>query len=56
MGDSYAKYLSLEDELAQRARQQAVVARLGQRALLGVDLQTLMDETVELVAQTLDNE
>ena len=56
MGDSFAKFLSLEDELAQRARQQAVVARFGQRALLGVDLQTLMDETVVQVAQTLGNE
>ena len=44
---------SLEVELAVRARQQAVVAHLGQRALSGIDLQALMDEAVQLLAQTL---
>jgi PAS domain S-box-containing protein len=45
--------IRLEDELAVRARQQAAVAELGQRALEGADLQSLMDEAVHLVAQTL---
>jgi PAS domain S-box-containing protein len=44
---------SLEIELAVRARQQAVVAHLGQRALSGVAMQTLLDEAVQLLAQTL---
>lgn len=40
----------------ERARQQAVVADLGQRALADIDLSALMDETVALVARTLDVE
>jgi PAS domain S-box-containing protein len=43
-----------EAELAHRARQQAAVARLGQRALAGTDVSVLMDEVVALVSQTLD--
>ena len=37
-----------------RAQQQDVVARLGQRALAGVDAQVLMDSAVARVAETLD--
>lgn len=41
------------ESLRIQARQQAVVAELGQRALSGVDLSSLMDEAVTAVAQTL---
>ncbi len=37
-----------------RARQQAAVAELGQRALAGTDLSTLLSEAVALVARTLE--
>jgi PAS domain S-box-containing protein len=42
-----------EEELSQRAEQQALVAELGRRALASEDLQSLMDEAVALVAGTL---
>ncbi len=42
-----------EREIKIRARQQAAVASLGQRALTGINLTLLMDETVILLAQTL---
>lgn len=45
-----------ENILAVRVRQQAAVAALGQRALGGLELQALMDETAALVAETLDVE
>ncbi len=45
-----------DEELKARVRQQAAVAEIGQRALVGTDLSTLMDETVELIAQTLEVE
>jgi PAS domain S-box-containing protein len=45
-----------EEELQARARQQAAVARLGQRALRQTDLAALMDETVALTAKTLNVE
>ena len=46
-----------EEEIERRAHQQAVVADLGLRALAEHDdLQALMDETVALVARTLDVE
>ncbi|HEX9924699.1 MAG TPA: response regulator [Anaerolineae bacterium] len=45
-----------ELELAARARQQAVVAQLGQRALTGLDLSTLLDEITTLIAETLELE
>lgn len=44
------------DELQVHARQQAAVARLGQIALSGLDLDALMDQIVVVVAQTLDVE
>ncbi|MFQ5724235.1 MAG: PAS domain S-box protein, partial [Terriglobia bacterium] len=45
-----------EQELGIRARQQAAVAQLGQRALAGTDLSALMEEAVTLVAETLEVE
>jgi diguanylate cyclase (GGDEF)-like protein/PAS domain S-box-containing protein len=45
-----------EAELQIRIRQQSVVAKVGQRGLAGIDLSTLMDEAVTLVAQTLEVE
>lgn len=39
--------------LEARARRQAAVARLGQRALAGIDLAELMDEAASVVAETL---
>jgi len=41
-------------EIHARARQQAAVAGLGQKALSGVDLPTLFNEAVGVVARTLD--
>lgn len=43
-----------EEELQKRAQQQAMVARLGQRALADTNLYSLLDEAVTLVAETLD--
>jgi PAS domain S-box-containing protein len=45
-----------EVELSARARQQAVVANLGQRALADTDLTLFMDEAVRQVARTLEVE
>ena len=42
--------------LENRIRQQANVAQLGQIALAGTDLDTLMDRAVEVIVQTLDIE
>ncbi len=42
-----------EEELKARARQQAAVAELSQRALAGTDLADLMNYAVALIAQTL---
>jgi PAS domain S-box-containing protein len=46
----------LERERENRLRQQAVVADLGQRALERSDIDGLLADAVELVAETLDNE
>jgi PAS domain S-box-containing protein len=46
----------VEAQIRAHARQQAVVAELGQRALIGADLSTLMDEAVAQVARTLEVE
>jgi PAS domain S-box-containing protein len=46
----------VEKALEDRLQQQAVVAQLGQRALSGIELSTLMDEVPLLVAQSLDVE
>ena len=45
-----------EEQLRTRTRQQEAIATLGQRALSGIDLSTLMDEATSLIAQTLDVE
>jgi PAS domain S-box-containing protein len=45
-----------EAGLAIHAREQAAVAELGQRALVGTDLPALMNEAVALVARTLEVE
>jgi len=45
-----------EEALEVRAREQAAVATLGQRALAGTELSTLLDEAVALVARTLEVE
>ncbi|MGA9383301.1 MAG: PAS domain S-box protein, partial [Phormidium sp.] len=42
-----------EIELSNRVKQQAAIAHLGQRALSGINLSTLMDETADLISQTL---
>ncbi|WP_406670663.1 ATP-binding protein [Methanolobus sp. ZRKC4] len=47
---------SVERVLQMREKQQAAVAKLGQDGLAGADLDTLMLESVILVAQTLDVE
>ena len=46
----------LQEEYKRRARQQAVVAELGQRALAGIELQTLLNDAVQLISSTLDVE
>ncbi len=46
----------IEVELQARLRQQAAVATLGQQALGGIDISTLLDEAVTLVAHTLEAE
>ena len=45
-----------EEALEARARQQAAVAELGQRALATPDLDAVLDQTVAVVARTLDVE
>jgi len=45
-----------EEALQARAHQQALVAELGQSALTGLDLPTLMHNAVSLIAQTLEVE
>jgi PAS domain S-box-containing protein len=44
------------EELRRRTRQQAAVARFGQRALAGEDLETLLDEAAAVAAETLQVE
>lgn len=47
---------SVEEELSARIQQQAAVAKLGQNALLGIELSKLFDEAVSIAAKTLDVE
>lgn len=42
-----------EDVLGSRVRQQAAIAELGQRALAGIELSTLLDEATSVVARCL---
>jgi PAS domain S-box-containing protein len=46
--------INLVRELGLRARQQAAVARLGQRAIAKFDLQALFDDAVTTIAEILD--
>lgn len=46
----------VEKILLMREKQQAAVAQLGQKGLAGIDLDTLMKESVRIVAETLDVE
>ncbi|HEX4999275.1 MAG TPA: PAS domain S-box protein, partial [Terriglobia bacterium] len=46
----------VEEGLAARARQQAAVAALGQKALVGGDIGPLLEEAVQTLASTLDVE
>ena len=50
---SEAEYRSIEAELRERAYQQAMIAKLGQRVLAGGDFDPLLDEITVLVTQTL---
>lgn len=50
---SEARYRRVEAELRGRAYQQAMIAKLGQRALAGGDLDPLLDEITLLVTLTL---
>jgi signal transduction histidine kinase/DNA-binding response OmpR family regulator len=56
LAQTVAKRTRAEAETRERARQQALVAELGQRALAGIELDALMNEAVALVAQTTDVE
>ncbi len=47
---------SVEKILKMREKQQAAVAKLGQKGLIGLDLDLLMKEATELVSETLDVE
>lgn len=51
--DSSGPLVSFQMSLLDRAHQQAAVAALGQAALTGVDLPTLLEQTVVFVSQTL---
>ncbi|HEY3232196.1 MAG TPA: GAF domain-containing protein, partial [Roseiflexaceae bacterium] len=54
-GDT-AERKRVEEALNANARQQAVIADLGQRALIGADLAALFNDAATLVAETLDVE
>ncbi len=53
LAHTVAERVRAEERLRERARQQALVAELGQRALAGLDPEPLLREAVVLVAQTL---
>ncbi len=53
VGAAFIEPQRAEQEVGVRARQQAVVAKFGKRALEGRDLSTLLHETVGVVAETL---
>ncbi len=50
------EYRTIKSEMEERARQQAVIAELGQQALTGIALDTLMQNAVEQIAETLNVE
>jgi signal transduction histidine kinase/response regulator RpfG family c-di-GMP phosphodiesterase len=51
-----AERVRVEEQLRRRAAQQAAVAELGQRALAGTELPTLLDEAVNLAVRNLEVE
>lgn len=51
--EEITKRKQAENLIRRRTEQQAAIARLSQRALGGIGLQALMDEAVQLIAQTL---
>lgn len=51
-----ANHRKIEKELIARIQQQAAVAKLGQDALLGIELSKLFDEAVGIIAKTLNVE
>ncbi|MGH7808373.1 MAG: PAS domain S-box protein, partial [Thermodesulfobacteriota bacterium] len=51
--EDITEHKRVEEKLTRYAQQQAVIAKLGQRALAGVELTKLMDEATDLVARTL---
>ncbi len=53
VGRDVTEIKRVEAEMHSRVRQQAVVVRLGQLALVGADLPALMEELVALAARTL---
>ncbi|KXK31733.1 MAG: diguanylate cyclase/phosphodiesterase [Candidatus Brocadia sinica] len=56
VGSDLTERKRIEKEIRNRAIQQEVVSKIGQRALAGIDLTTLLDEIVAMVAQTFSVE
>jgi PAS domain S-box-containing protein len=56
MTDEVARLQQVERELSSRLRQQATIAQIGQHALASSDLDGLMQEIVQLTAETLEVE
>lgn len=56
LAETIAERVRAEEQLRRRVRQQAIVADLGQRALEGIGLATLLDEAVGAVTQNLEVE
>ncbi|WP_406699624.1 response regulator [Singulisphaera sp. Ch08] len=56
LAQTIAERARAEEQLRRRAHQQAIVAQLGQRALEGIILPTLLDEAVEAVVRNLEVE
>lgn len=56
VGTDITERKRIEKEIRNRAMQQEVVSKIGQRALTGIDFTTLLNEIVAMVAQTLATE
>ena len=54
LAQTIAERARAEEQLRRRAHQQAIVAQLGQRALEGMILPTLLDEAVDAVTRNLE--
>lgn len=50
------EYRTIKLEIEERARQQAIIAELGQQALTGISINTLMQNAVSMIASTLNVE